>query len=157
MFGSLVDGQKVEYGTLLLAEMEMDPRRRVLAIRVRLDGSPHCLVVPEVGNAFLPSASWLSEAMWDVTPFANFCVNPQRFEISNRAPVQGEIAYTNGDWLIPAMANERRPERLHWISVAQGVPIEVRGPLLRFPEWSLTFKDDHNITLFKHQAPAAAP
>ena len=159
MFGALVDGQQVEYGTLLLAEMDMDSRRqRVFAVRAKLNCNPHCLIVPEAGSAFMPSSAWLNDEMWNVTSHAEFCVDPQQFEISNRAPKQGEIAYVDGDWLIPATTDQRRPERLHWISVAQGCPIETRGAaLLRFPSWSLTLKGDRTATLFKHQPKGSEP
>lgn len=157
MFGALIDGQQAEYGTLMLGEMDIETRQRVFAVRVRLDGKPHCLVVPETGRAFVPSAAWLNEAMWDVSNHAEFGVDPQKFTTSHLPPEHGEIAYADGDWLIPANTDQRRPERLHWISVSQGVPIDVRGPMLRFPEWRLMLKSDHKITLFKQQPPVAAP
>ena len=112
MIGNLINGQSAKKGTLMLGEVEVGGRRRrVLATPVRIEGNPHCLIVPDVGHAFAPSNAWIRQTMWDITAHAEFSVDLDRFNISTKPAEHGEIAQLDGEWLIAANVEEHRPER----------------------------------------------
>lgn len=161
MFGRLVNGQEAEKGTIMLGEIEVVGRpQRVMATPVRLNGEPHCLIVPSAGFAFVPTSAWIRKVMWDVTPDVEFLVDPQRFVVSSEMPKHGEIAWREGDWLIAVALEEHRRDRLDWVNIALGEPVQHRGEtMLRFPSWRLARRvgEREPETIFQPSGPAAEP
>jgi hypothetical protein len=158
--GNLIHGQSAEKSTLMLGEVEVGGGlRRVLAAPVRVEGNPHCLIVPDVGRAFTPSTAWIRQMMWDITAYTEFNVELARFTISSKPAEHGEIAQFDGEWLIAANIDEQRPERAEWINIATAEPVRPRVDLLRFDRWRLCHRSSNNelITLFQPSGPAAEP